>query len=260
MGARALTNAAKWELMRDFQGSNRRLILLDYDGTLMPFSGKPEEAKPSGELMRLLEELADSPKNEVVLISGRGKHILEEWFGTLNVGLVAEHGVLTKEKSREWEKIEAVTNDWKEEIRPVLDRYMDKTPGSLIEEKEFSLAWHYRQADPSLADLRARELAHDLLKLTPNLDLQVLQGSKVVEVKNASVNKGRVALRWISREDWDFILAIGDDWTDEDVFKVLPATAWSIKVGLGASAAKFNLESSSEVRSLLREVIDKSKG
>jgi len=132
---------------------------------------------------------------------------------------------------------------------------VDRTPGSFIEEKGFSLAWHYRKANPRLGALRARELVNDLVKLTANLNLQVLEGSKVVEVKNAGVNKGRAALQWISREKWDFILAIGDDLTDEDVFKVLPASAWSIKVRFSTSAARFNLSSPSQVRALLKEMI-----
>jgi len=254
MEAKTLNGEAKTELVKDFQQSNQRLMLLDYDGTLISFSEKPRKAKPSDELVRLLEELAENPKNEVVLISGRDKDTLEKWFGSLNVGLVAEHGVWIKEKGKGWEMVEAMASDWKEQVHPIFELWIDRTPGSFIEEKEFSLAWHYRKAEPRLGDLRARELASELLNLTVNLNLQVLEGSKVVEVKNAGINKGRAALRWISKGDWDFILAIGDDWTDEDIFKVLPATAWSIKVGFSPSAAKFNLSFPSKVISLLEEM------
>ncbi len=228
-------------------------------GTLVPFSQKPDKAKPSDELVELLVELAEDPKNEVVLISGRDKDTLEKWFGGLNVELVAEHGAWIKEKGKEWEIIEALASDWKEEIHPILEQCVDRTPGSFIEEKEFSLAWHYRKVEPRLGELRARELVSDLLNLTANLNLQVLEGSKVVEVKNAGINKGRAASRWISMRKRGFTLAIGDDWTDEDIFKVLPARAWSIKVGFSASAAKFNLSSSSKVRALLKELITESK-
>ena len=255
MEAKALNHKTKIKLISDFQRSNQRLILLDYDGTLVPFSTTPQRAEPSGEIVELLGELAKSPKNEVVLISGRDKETVERWFGGLNVGLVAEHGVWTKEKGKGWEMIETLPNDWKEKLRPILELYADRTPGSFVEEKEFSLVWHYRKADRRLGDMRARELVNDLLSLTANLNLQVLEGSKVVEVKNAGINKGRAAFRWISRKTWDFILAIGDDLTDEDVFKVLPATAWSIKVRFGASSAKFNLGSPSQVRALLKEMI-----
>jgi len=256
MEAKALNPGMKMRLVSDFQSSNQRLLLLDYDGTLVTFSGKPERAKPGDELLKLLGELTGSPRNEVVLISGRDKGTLEKWFGDLNIGLVAEHGVWTKEKDNEWKRIQAVSSDWKGEVRPLLELYVDRTPGSFVEEKEFSLVWHHRKAEHRLGDMRARELVNNLLSLTANLNLQVLEGSKVVEVKNAGVNKGRAALRWISRKKWGFILAVGDDLTDEDVFKVLPATAYSIKVRFSASIAKFNLGSPSQVRALLKEMLE----
>ncbi len=257
--ARALVSEARTALVSDFHKSQRRLLLLDYDGTLVSFSGKPGRAKPTGELKGLLKKIARNPKNEVVFISGRDKDTIGKWFGSLNAGLVAEHGAWVKEKGGEWEMIEALTSDWKGEVRPIVERCVDRTPGSFIEEKGFSLAWHYRETSPKLGDLRARELTNDLLNLTSNLNLQVLEGSKVVEVKNAGVNKGRAALQWISRQEWDFILAVGDDLTDEDVFKVLPTTAWSIKVGFSASAAKFNLGSPIEVTALLKQMIKGEK-
>ena len=152
--------------------------------------------------------------------------------------------------------MESVANEWKEEIRSILEVHMDRTPGSLIEEKEFSLVWHYRKADSELASLRARELKDALLHLTTNLDLGVLEGNKVMEIKHIGINKGRAAQRWLDKEQWDFILAIGDDVTDEDTFSVLPETAYSIKVGLGPSKARFNIASHHEVRKLLQEMIE----
>ena len=203
----------------------------------------------------MLEELASNPKNEVVLISGRDKDTLERWFGGLNVGLVAEHGVWLKEKGKEWEMIEALGSDWKEDMRPILELCVDRTPGSFIEEKEFSLVWHYRKADPELSTMRVRELTAELVNLTANLNLQILEGSKVVEIKNSGINKGRSALRWIAKEEWDFILSIGDDRTDEDMFEVLPEIAYSLKVGLSSSLARFNLRSQGDVLLLLEESV-----
>jgi len=255
MEAKALDHVARSKLVSDFQKSHRRLLLLAYDGALIPFSGRPRWARPGDEVIGLLEELARSPQNEVVLVSGRDRGTLEKWFGGLNIGFVAEHGAWTKETDGEWEMMGTLTGDWKEEVRPILELWVDRTPGSFIEEKEFSLAWHYRRANPRLGALRARELVDDLLDLTANLNLHVLEGSKVVEVKNASVSEGRAALRWVSREEWDFILAIGDGWSDDEVFKALPETAWSIKVRFGASAARFNIGSPSQVRALLKEML-----
>jgi trehalose 6-phosphate synthase/phosphatase len=254
MQEKALTYEMQKKLASDFQESDKALLLLDYDGTLVPFSPRPEDAMPGAKLLRLLEKLTKNPRTEVVLISGRDKDTLERWFGGLNVGLVAEHGVWIKEKGGAWETIETLTSEWKEEVYSILESWVDRTPGSLIEEKEFSLVWHYRKANPKLGELRARELINNLSNITANLNLHVLEGSKVVEVKNTDINKGHAALRWISREKWDFILALGDDWTDEDTFKVLPSTAWSIKVGFGASAARFSLSSPSKATSLLRKM------
>ncbi len=255
MEEKALTYEMQRTLASNFQKSNKALLLLDYDGTLVPFAPRPVDAMPGANLLRLLEKLTRNPRNEVVLISGRDKDTLESWFGGLNVGLVAEHGVWIKEKGGGWETIETLTSEWKEEVHPILESWVDRTPGSFIEEKEYSLVWHYRKANPGLGELRARELINNLSNTIANLNLQVLEGSKVVEVKNTDINKGHAASRWISREKWDFILALGDDWTDEDTFKILPSTAWSIKMGFGASAARFNLSSPSKATSLLRKMV-----
>ncbi len=252
--AKRITPETKKKLIKSYIESESRLLLLDYDGTLVPLVEKPEEAIPDDELMKVLEALARNAGDEVVIISGRDKRTLEKWFGSLNVGLIAEHGAWIKEKGGNWETIEPLRNDWKEEILPILELYVDRTPGSFIEEKEFSLVWHYRRVDPELASVRARELKETLLQLTANLNLGVLEGSKVIEIKNVGVNKGRAALRWISKKKWGFILAVGDDWTDEDVFAALPDRAFSIKVGLTPSKAEFNLTSHYEVRDLLKDL------
>ncbi|MFW6118232.1 MAG: bifunctional alpha,alpha-trehalose-phosphate synthase (UDP-forming)/trehalose-phosphatase [Chloroflexota bacterium] len=251
---KALTYEMQKKLASEFQESDKALLLLDYDGTLVPFSPKPVEAIPGAKLLRLLEKLAKKPGTEMVLISGRDKHTLESWFGNLDVGLVAEHGAWIKERGGGWEAIETLTSDWKEEVYPILESWVDKTPGSFTEEKEFSLGWHYRKSNARLGELRARELRNNLSNTIANLNLQVLEGSKVVEVKNTAINKGRAASIWISKEKWDFIMALGDDWTDEDTFKALPPLAWSIKVGFGASAARFRLSSPGKAISLLRKM------
>ena len=252
---KGLTYEMQRKLASDYQESDKALLLLDYDGTLVHFAPKPVEATPGARLLRLLKKLAQKPGAEVVLISGRDKDTLESWFGGLDVGLVAEHGVWIKERGGEWEMTENLTSEWKEEVHTILESWVDRTPGSFIEEKEFSLGWHYRKAAPELGELRARDLRSNLSNTIADLDLQVLEGNKVVEVKTAGVNKGRAASIWISKEKWDFILALGDDWTDEDTFKALPSTAWSIKVGFGASAARFRLSSPSKATSLLRKMV-----
>ncbi|MEZ4638818.1 MAG: trehalose-phosphatase [Caldilineaceae bacterium] len=132
----------------------------------------------------------------------------------------------------DWQTIEPLDDAWKESIRPILERFVERTPGSLIEEKHSLLAWHYRQVSDELAAVR-QELKEILLQLTANLHLAVLEGDMVIEVKNVGISKGRAAGRWLGMKKWDFIMALGDDWTDEDTFAVLPESAYSIRGAFG---------------------------
>jgi len=147
-----------------------------------------------------------------------------------------------------------MTNDWKERVRPILQLFVDRLPGALLEEKEFSLAWHYRRADPEQASQRAKELLDDLAGYTRNIDVQVFEGNKVIEIRNSGVNKGTAGLEWLKQYSPDFVLGIGDDWTDEDLFRALPATAFSVRVGLATTAARYYLSGPATVRKLLHEL------
>jgi len=253
-----ITPQVRKRIIGDYSKATRRLLLLDYDGTLVPFAGKPSRAQPDPELRKLLGGLTSDRRNEVVIISGRDRKTLDNWFGPFDVNLVGEHGVWIKERGEDWRLIEPLKNDWKEEIRPILELFTDRTPGSFIEEKEYSLVWHYRRANPELAVIRSRELKETLLDLTQNRDIGVLEGNKVIEVKKVGISKGKAALNWLEKENWDFILAIGDDWTDEDVFEVLPEKAYSVKVGFGFSRAAYRIESPEKVRELLGQLGGKS--
>ncbi|HOI13416.1 MAG TPA: bifunctional alpha,alpha-trehalose-phosphate synthase (UDP-forming)/trehalose-phosphatase [Methanoculleus sp.] len=254
-----VTPAIREELVTDYAAANARLLLLDYDGTLVPFASKPQKAVPGDATREVLEALSREPGNEVVVISGRDRSTLDAWFGTMDIGLIAEHGVWIKERSGEWRMPEALSDDWKAEINPLLELYTDRTPGTFIEEKDYSLVWHYRRTEPVLGAQRAKDLKDDLLHLTSNLNVGVMEGNKVIEIKNNVVNKGRAALNWVSQRAWDFIFAIGDDRTDEDLFEAMPPDAYSIKVGLAPSRARFNLVGQRDVLPLLRRCIERDK-
>ncbi len=242
------------ELARSYGKSRRRLIFLDYDGTLIPFSPDPLEARPSETVLELLRKLSIGGGTQVVLTSGRSKDTLEEWFAGLPLGLVAEHGAWMKRRGQAWKVIKPLRQEWKTEIRPLLETYVERLPGSFIEEKEFSIVWHYRASDPEMGTMRARELSADLTGLTAGMDVQVLQGRKILEIRNAGVDKGSAALQWISQDDFDFIMSVGDDWTDEELFSVLPESAWSIRVGMVPSFARFRLRGPMEVSQLLEQL------
>lgn len=238
-------------LLEDYKKSTKRLLLLDYDGTLTSFTGNIDDARPDKRIRQLLIRLARQKKNEVVIVSGRRKSTLDQWFGDIPLGFVAEHGVWTKDPGKAWNLIKQLKAGWKQQIRPILEVYVDRTPGSFIEEKEHSLVWHYRKADPKLALLRAGELKDALVHLVSNLSIGVLEGNKVIEIKNRDINKGRAVMKWIKKKDWDFILSIGDDVTDEDIFDALPDIAYTIKVGIGITKARYTIGGPGDVIKLI---------
>lgn len=252
---RKLTRKWRDKLVSRYKSSKQRLLLLDYDGTLISFAKRPEDAKPDTELKRLLLALSKDDKNHLVIVSGRDQHSLEQWLGNIPASLIAEHGAWVKTKSSgKWTSINSESDDWKNRIRPILKNYEFRVPGSFVEEKEFGLAWHYRKANPDLGEIRSCELFDNLNEFLANTSLQLIHGKKVIEVRIGGVNKGLAASDFLKKNNWDFILALGDDWTDEDLFKTLPESSFSIKIGYGPTQAKFYLESPHSTRLLLRDL------
>ncbi len=166
----------------------------------------------------------------------------------------SEHGVWTK-KGNEWRMSEGVSNKWKEDIRGLLEHLVRRTPGSFIEEKEYALVWHFRAIDKDLGLKRVREFKDVLAYIILNNNLQILEGNKVVEIKNAGVNKGKALFKWMGEEDFDFKMVIGDDSTDEDMFEVLGPEDHSVKVGLAPSHARYYVNDVPEVRALLTALL-----
>ncbi len=249
---RKFTHTRMRQIISTYAETKQRILFLDYDGTLSWFKKDPEDAKPDERLYEILKELTLDENNTIVIISGRDKETLGRWFDeSWNIHFIAEHGVWLREPGGDWHMLEQINNEWKESVQPLLEYYVDQTPRSFIEFKNFSLVWHYRKADPDLGLQRAWELKDELRTLTSNLNLEVMDGDKVLEIKYSGINKGRAALQKMGDDPYDFIFAVGDDWTDEYTFDAMPEGACTIKVGTKTTKASYYIESVDKVRELL---------
>lgn len=256
MKTKSINSSVLRQIKNAYSSAKERLILLDYDGTLVEFKKQIEQAVPDEELYSLLDTLQSDPKNTLIIISGRNHKTLENWFGKKTYRLIAEHGAWSKTNDQ-WVQIPGLSSSWKEKVNALMEAFSDRTPGSFIEEKSHSLVWHYRKVQKGLGDLRGNELLDNLRYLTAPDGLQLLNGNKVIEVKNTEVNKGKATLKSLDSGNFDFILAMGDDYTDEDTFKALPEDSFTIKVGSDSSAARYFVDNPTQVRKFLFSLIEK---
>ncbi|KAH6818563.1 trehalose phosphatase/synthase 11 [Perilla frutescens var. frutescens] len=252
-----------------YNSTNRRLILLDYDGTMMPRDRV--DKTPSPQVISVLNSLCNDPKNVVFIVSGRGKDPLGKWFSQCEkLGLSAEHGYFTRwTKDSEWETCRIpVDVDWKKIVLPIMEHYTEATDGSSIEQKESALVWHHQEADPDFGSWQAKELLDHLESVLANDPVVVKTGQQIVEVKPQGVSKGAVVQNLIetmrnTRKEADFVLCIGDDRSDEEMFEAiassgagqsLPDTTeiFACTVGQKPSMAKYYLDDTVEVMKMLQ--------
>jgi len=249
-----LTPSKQRDIVEAYRRSKSRLLLLDYDGVLMRFHRNFADAEPTEKLMKLLTKLTDDPRDTVVIISGRTKHDLQAWFGDTKLHLVAEHGAFVHDAFEGWRAVPSTAKrDWQEQVLAVLEKYANRTPGAFVERKQRSLVWHYRQASTYYSQKNLVVLKRVLKPLAEELGLQIQQGNMILEVRPNGVDKGRAVQHWV-RKNPDFILAIGDDYTDEDTFEAVPSYAYTLKVGRGRTAAKYRVANVDAVRALLEKL------
>jgi len=244
------------ELTNRLRTASSLILLLDYDGTLVPFASTPELAAPDAEVKKLLTALAQRPHTMVHVLSGRTRETLERWLGNLPIGLHAEHGYWSRlNASGTWSARNDWPMDWKPRIRKTLEQFVSATPGSLLEEKSAGFAWHYRMSDPEFGALHARKLVERLQVELEALPIDVLSGEKVIEVRPRGVNKGVAAASIIAGRNGSSVVAMGDDQTDEDLFAALPENGVAVHVGPRSSRAHFRLADMRAARDFLKSLL-----
>ena len=249
-----IQNGLRQQLIKDFKKANKKIIFLDYDGTLVVFNEKPDLAIPDANLLQLIDALCALPNTDVAIVSGRDQAFLDKWFASLPVTLVAEHGHYIKKSGTGWKGTVIGKKDWMVDVMPIFETFTDRTPGTFIEEKQNSLVWHYRKTDPELASGRVVEIKTVLSSLISD-ELTILDMDKALEVVDRQVNKGSAVFEINNQNAHDFILCIGDDVTDENMFISLPDHAHTIKVGRKPTSAKYYIENVTQVKKLLSSIV-----
>ncbi len=251
-----LTQDQETKLIEGYDTAEKRLILLDYDGTLKAFvdSPKASRSEPSIKLRKMLKLLTEDKRNQVIIISGRKKSTLASYFKNRDLGLIAEHGGWVYELGR-WANFTKNAKEWKKTIKPILREFVARTPGAELEEKDFSFVWHYRRVQPNLAYVRKEALKIKLKAALSSDEIGVFEGQKIIEVKPKRMNKGAAINQLVAKSKWDFVLAIGDDYTDEDMFLALPSSAYTINVGIQETNARFQLRDVNDVLTFIELLI-----
>lgn len=242
-------------LVEKYRSANNKLILLDYDGTLVNFKPTPREAVLPEEAIKVLHSLSRQPNTKLVLITGRSFEDIDQLMGKLPVDIVADHGAMIKENG-EWKTRSGEIALWKQEIFPLFTKAETNCPGSFIEEKRFSLTWHYRNTKETTGYNFSRELIRELQPVAKTFELKIVDGNKIIEVMPRDISKGNAAIHLLTKNSYDYVLSIGDDKTDEDMFEALSANeiCFTIKVGPGDTVAKYKLNNVSDVVTLLQNL------
>ncbi|OMO93938.1 Glycosyl transferase, family 20 [Corchorus capsularis] len=230
--------------------SNNRLLILGFNATLtepVDILGrkgsqiKELELKLRPDVQEPLKKLCDDPNTTIVVLSGSDRSIMDDNFGDYNLWLAAENGMFLRFTSGDWMTTmpENLNMDWVDSVKHVFEYFTERTPRSHFELRETSLIWNYKYADVEFGRLQARDLLQHLWTgPISNASLDVVQGSRSVEVRAVGVTKGAAIDRILGeivhnkgmKEPIDYVLCIGHFLAkDEDIYTFfepeLPAEA-----------------------------------
>jgi len=245
------------KIIEAYYSSRTRLILLDYDGTLVPSELNSEQTNADSKLTSLLYSMTSDPKNSVVLISGRDMKYLDSQWTNPPITIVAEHGGFYKSKGESWREMFSFSVSWIPKTISALEALAARYEGSFVEEKTYSIVWNYRSIKEKLTEGDKRQILAALRTLPERQNFNICECEFAIELRTIGVQKGAFTALWASNRSYDFIMAIGDGQTDEDLFKILDKTAYSIKVGRSnSSEAVYHLTSQRDVIPFLQSILD----
>jgi trehalose 6-phosphate synthase/phosphatase len=251
-----MDNGIESKIIEKCKKASKRLVLLDYDGTLVNYVRFPDAAVLPDHINQILFSLHDDPKTKIYIITGRRHTDIDRLLNHTSINIIAEHGAMIKENGL-WRPIVYDNVPWKPKVLALMNKYTLICPGSFIEEKDFSITWHYRNSDNELGYEISRKIIESLKHMADFNNLKLLDGKKVIEVLTKAAGKGEVLKKLFDINSYDFVLAIGDDVTDEEMFNYLKEfrDAITIKVGEGDTAAIYKFEDINNVAILLKQLL-----
>jgi len=255
-----------------FQRASRRVLLLDWGGTLAPASGFYDQRESDSNLtlpqsvLDSLGQLCAHPSCDVMILSGLAKEKVLKAFGSVpNLSLAVEHGFNYRLGNGEWEQLtQEAGNEWCKVAESVMNVYAMRTHGAFVQTKGSSIMWNFCESDPEFGYLQSKELQTTLQHVLADFPVVVRTGKGYVEVCLKDINKGAMAERFIDLltarhgQPLDFVLCAGDDSSDELMFASLNAKfgkthpgLLTVTVGRKPSEATRYLEDHKEVTEML---------
>jgi trehalose 6-phosphate phosphatase len=247
----------RWEdIARPLRDADGCLLLLDYDGTLSPIVDDPAAAAMPLETKDLLRELQGLPGARVAIISGRSLADLRSRVG-LDLIYAGNHGLeidgpgihfVDERAVALAERMSALCDD--------LSAIVDEIPGAILERKGLSASVHFRRVHPPDEFRLAREVLRKAADYSNEID--ILLGKKVLELRpRVTSNKGtagRRILNAVGTRSSILPICIGDDRTDEDLFRHFPDGVTIVVGESDESAARYCLPGVPDVLEVLRRI------
>ena len=236
-----------------YQSARKRLLLFDYNGTLVPVPKDGRTKPPPPALLELLQQLASVRQNHVAIITDNSRTLIDNWFHKHPVDLIACSDAAFRHDGK-WSEDPQLATAWQEDARPILERYVIRTPGSYIDEKRYALIWHFENAEKELGEVRSRELMEDLRSFAGMENLQVNEVGRLIEIRNAESHKASMLRNYLADSKHDFIFAVGDDQSNEAMFTVLPENAVTVRIGSTLTSAHYNMTDHARLLSFLQDL------
>jgi trehalose 6-phosphate synthase/phosphatase len=231
------------------------IVILDYDGTLVPLGDHPDSAFPDPELLQLLASLSQSNGIAVHVVTGRARETIERWFGLLDISLHAEHGLWSRDQRRLWEQRAGPTVAVPEAVLRLLEDTAERIPGCILEQKSAGVVLHYRRTDRATVEDHMLELRLHLQEMLSNEPIQVAAGSASLELRPSGIGKGDIVQRLRDSQPDAGMLIIGDDRTDEDMFAAASGPTFTFHVGAGPTRAQGRLANHFAVRRMIEDLV-----